>query len=40
MKTLFTKTTDAKNVYFFKCKHMHLTRKKIVKFADMFFLVH
>jgi len=28
MKTLFTKTTDTKNVYFFKCKHMYLTWKK------------
>jgi len=37
MKTLFTNTTDAKSVYFLKCKHMYLTRKKIVKFANVFF---
>jgi len=28
MKTLFTKATDAKNVYFFKCKYMYLNTKK------------
>jgi len=36
MKTPFTKTTDAKNVYFFYMQTHVPNMKKIVKFADVF----
>jgi len=39
MKTLFTKITGAKNVYFLKMQTHVPNTKKIVKFAD-FFWVH
>jgi len=36
MKTLFTKTTDTKNVYFLKLQTHVRNKKKIVKFGDVF----